>query len=64
MEGSIRYKVQLVLNAGEHYSGVMEVEFNLQHVNSDIFIDYNGDAIEKLVVNDAVISKAGGSHLN
>lgn len=40
VEASVNYKLQLRLNHGNNYAGVVEIEFNLSHVYSDTFIDF------------------------
>ncbi|KAL4494534.1 hypothetical protein ABPG72_004436 [Tetrahymena utriculariae] len=63
VEHSINYKLQLRLDKGEKYQGVVEVEFNLTNAGRDLFIDYQGSSIEKVVINKAELGKAGDSYL-
>lgn len=56
--------MQLRLDSGKTYAGVLEVEFNLAHVNSDTFIDYQGKSIEKIVLNNTLIPQTNSTYLN
>ncbi|KAL4510727.1 hypothetical protein ABPG72_004881 [Tetrahymena utriculariae] len=64
VQESINYNLQLRLDKSDSYQGIVEIEFNVSHVQGDIFIDYSGQYIDKVIVNNQLIPQAEQTYLN
>ncbi|CAD8081253.1 unnamed protein product [Paramecium sonneborni] len=51
IQGSISYKVDLLLKKGESYSGLVTLEFDLKNSLNDLYVDYRGQKVVSLYVN-------------
>ena len=58
MISKVRYELYLVLTKGDTYEGRVVVDFHLSDKNlGDLYLDYHGQAIAQLVVNNVKIKK-------
>ncbi|CAD8060911.1 unnamed protein product [Paramecium primaurelia] len=51
VQGSISYKVDLLLKGGESYSGLVTLDFEAKHTLTDLYVDFRGKKVVNLVVN-------------
>ena len=54
-KGSVSYDFHLSVEAGTHYSGVSEINFELQSVPNELVVDFKGQDISKILVNQVPI---------
>ncbi|CAK86275.1 unnamed protein product (macronuclear) [Paramecium tetraurelia] len=50
-EGSISYKVDLLLKRGESYSGLVALDFEVIDNSKDLYVDFKGSKVVSLYVN-------------
>ncbi|CAD8067377.1 unnamed protein product [Paramecium primaurelia] len=51
VQGSISYKVDLLLKKGESYSGLVALDFEAKHILTDLYVDFRGKKVVSLYVN-------------
>jgi hypothetical protein len=45
------------LRGGENFHGQVEITFNLNAVSDDIFADYRGEQVRKIIVNGQEVTQ-------
>ena len=53
----IQYTFHVKLLKGDKYHGFAESHFNLNASNSDLRLDFSGDAVTRVVVNEKIVDK-------
>lgn len=62
--GSVNYHLLLVLKKGTEFSGINEITFTLNDATSDLFLDYSGESISKIYINERLVGKQGELYSN
>lgn len=58
MIGDVKYKIALsLLKGGESFHGKVEVNFELNYVSEDIFLDYKGRLVKYVECNGQKVTK-------
>ena len=56
-EGSVKYELIIVMSKSETYEGKVTLEFKLTDKNlGDLFLDFQGQSITRLEINDTIIA--------